>query len=322
MLKRIEAATTPKMTDNAAHCVLRIACGGAKLSQVRNFRPWRAYSPYSSARRFAWTRRAAFGYACLRPNWIVVIYETCCRRSSPGMQRGALKREAIMAGESPHDQATTISSSELILASGSPRRAELMRAYGFDIRTIQPPIDEPETVNHGTPPGAQAEALSYFKARSVAAILHEGIVLGGDTIACVRDVCLGKPRNRDDARQILQLLTGTTHDVVTGVTLLDLSSGRRQIQHEVTTITMRPMSDAQLEAYLDSQAWRGKAGAYGIQDHGDQFVERINGSFTNVVGLPMELLSRMLAEWGIFPSENAGPGTVDPIQVPPNPTVH
>ncbi len=109
----------------------------------------------------------------------------------------------------------------------------------------------------------------------------------------------GKPLDRDDARTILSNLSGTTHRVITAVTLLDATTGRRLIRHDSTAVTMKPLSDNQLEAYLDTGAWAGKAGAYGIQDRGDAFVESIDGSFTNVVGLPMELLGRMLADWGI-----------------------
>jgi len=97
-------------------------------------------------------------------------------------------------------------------------------------------------------------------------------------------------------------LAGTTHQVVTGVTLLDAQTARRLISHDVTTVTMRDVGSIALERYLAGGAWEGKAGAYGIQDHGDAFIERIDGSFTNVVGLPMELLTSMLEQWGIVPS--------------------
>ncbi len=98
---------------------------------------------------------------------------------------------------------------------------------------------------------------------------------------------------------ILSALSGTTHEVITGVTLLNAATGARLIDHDVTAVTMKAMPEPDLEAYLATDGWRGKAGAYGIQDRGDAFIERIDGSFTNVVGFPMELVSRMLSRWGL-----------------------
>lgn len=178
-----------------------------------------------------------------------------------------------------------------------------MRTHGYRFDVVPPPISEPAHGMPDVPASGQAEALAYFKARSVGAALDTGVIVGADTIVAAGATVLGKPHDRDDARAILNTLAGTTHDVVTGVALLDAATGRRLIQHDTTTVTMHPMTDAQIQIYLDTDAWRGKAGAYGIQDHGDAFVARIDGSFTNVVGLPMELLGRMLAEWGIRPTE-------------------
>jgi septum formation protein len=187
----------------------------------------------------------------------------------------------------------------LILASVSPRRAALMREYGYTFEVVEPPMHEPDHLTGETTPAQQAEALSYFKARSVATLIEEGTILAGDTVVALEDRMFGKPLDRDDARTILSNLSGTTHRVITAVTLLDATTGRRLIRHDATAVTIKPMSDPQLEAYLDTGAWAGKAGAYGIQDRGDAFIESIDGSFTNVVGLPMELLSRMLTDWGI-----------------------
>ena len=118
-----------------------------------------------------------------------------------------------------------------------------------------------------------------------------------DTIAALDGCVFGKPADRADAKHILNRLAGTTHEVITGVTLLDAVTGTRQIEHDVTRVTMKALSDDEIEAYLDTGAWEGKAGAYGIQDKGDAFVTRIEGSFSNVVGFPMELISAMLARW-------------------------
>lgn len=185
----------------------------------------------------------------------------------------------------------------LILASASPRRAELLREHGYAFDVKVSPYEEPTTLDKGISPAAHAEALSIFKATSVADVVTNGLILAADTIAELNGCIFGKPADRDDARRILTTLAGTTHRVITAITLLDASRGTRLTRHATTNITMRPLPAEEIEAYLNTQAWEGKAGAYGIQDVGDQFVEVVDGSFTNVVGLPIELLSEMLDAW-------------------------
>jgi len=189
----------------------------------------------------------------------------------------------------------------LVLASGSPRRADLLRQSGYVFDVVVPSLHEPD-YHRGTVSATQhAEALSYFKARAVAEGRTGGVILAADTVVASGDTVLGKPLDAADARRILSALCGTTHAVITGVTVLDVPTGRRDIRQDTTIVTMRPMPDDVLEAYVESGAWEGKAGAYGIQDHGDAFIERIDGSFTNVVGLPMELVTEMLSGFGIAP---------------------
>ncbi len=187
----------------------------------------------------------------------------------------------------------------LILASVSPRRRALLREYGYDVRVIAPPLEEPDHLGGGLSPEQLAEALSYYKAASAAPLVDRGVILAGDTVVALEDRIFGKPVDRDDARAILGSLGGTTHRVITGVTLLDARTRERLIEHDSTAVTMKRLTEGELEGYLDTGAWRDKAGAYGIQDRGDAFVERIEGSFTNVVGLPMDLVRKMLAQWGI-----------------------
>ena len=190
----------------------------------------------------------------------------------------------------------------LILASLSPRRCELMREHGYEFEVMTPPLQEPENFDTGLSPEQLAQALSYFKAQSVHSRVDRGAILAGDTIVAFEDRIFGKPVDRDDARSIIKALAGTTHHVITGVTLLDALSDDRLMRHDSTAVTMRTLTDDEVEAYLDTGAWQGKAGAYGIQDRADAFVEKIEGSFTNVVGLPMELVRQMLAEWGVSPT--------------------
>ncbi len=189
----------------------------------------------------------------------------------------------------------------LILASASPRRAELLREHGYSFEVIPSPLPEPVAFSAELSTIERAKACSEFKANSVARLAGDGWVLGADTIASLDGRVFGKPADRRDAKQILQSLAGTTHQVITGVTLLDAASGNRLIRHDSTDVTMRRLTEREIEDYLDTDAWQGKAGAYGIQDKGDAFVERISGSFTNVVGLPMELLDKMLSEF--FPTK-------------------
>lgn len=191
--------------------------------------------------------------------------------------------------------------SELILASASPRRAQLLRDCGFVFRVVTPPFDEPDHLPGVTDPAALAEQLSRLKAEHARPLVSAGVILAGDTVAALQGEVFGKPRDRDDARRIISSLAGTTHQVITGITLLDAASGRSATAHAVTDVTMRLLSDSELDEYLDSGDWAGKAGAYGIQDHGDRFVTSIDGSFSNVVGLPLELATALLADWGIRP---------------------
>lgn len=187
----------------------------------------------------------------------------------------------------------------LILASASPRRAALLHEYGYVFDVIEPPLEEPHSINRLLSPAQQAEALSYFKASCVAGPLERGLVLAGDTVAAIGQDLFGKPADREDARRILRRLAGTTHHVITGVTLLDAATSERRIEHATTAITMKPLSPEEVESYLATGAWMGKAGAYGIQDHGDAFVTKWEGSFSNVVGMPMELVTEMLQSWHI-----------------------
>jgi len=183
----------------------------------------------------------------------------------------------------------------LILASSSPRRRRLLAEAGYEFDAIDPPIHEPAEEHSTLLPRQQAEALAYFKARAVAEADPEAMVLGADTLVARGDEVLGKPAEAAEARRMLETLSATRHAVITGVALLGADS-MRLIASDTTYVTMRAMQAEELDAYIDSGEWEGKAGAYAIQETADRFVERVDGSFTNVVGLPMELLERMVRE--------------------------
>ncbi|HUN80558.1 MAG TPA: Maf family protein [Phycisphaerae bacterium] len=183
----------------------------------------------------------------------------------------------------------------LILASGSPRRAELLRDAGYQFNVMVPPLLEPDENSPHTDPASHAESLAYFKAASIGVQPAGTTILAADTIAFVDGRIIGKPADRRDAGRIIRALSGTTHKVITGVALTD--EKRRLIHHDVSTVRVRTLSDSAIESYLDTGLWEGKAGAYGIQEQADPFVERLEGSFTNVVGLPMELLAQLFDRW-------------------------
>ncbi len=185
----------------------------------------------------------------------------------------------------------------LVLASSSPRRSQLLQESGYRFQVVPPPLLEPLWVHPHAAPTLHAESLAYFKARSVANHHPDKTILGADTIAVLQGAVIGKPSDRKNAADILRCLSGTLHSVVTGVVLLHPRSGRRLLQHAISAVQVRVLSDAAIEEYLDTGAWEGKAGAYGIQDQEDPFVEKVTGSFTNVVGLPMELLAQMFEHW-------------------------
>jgi nucleoside triphosphate pyrophosphatase len=189
---------------------------------------------------------------------------------------------------------------ELILASTSPRRHELLKQLGRPFRIIPPTADE--TVPPGMTCTQVAESLARLKARSVAESLTEGIVLGADTLvtACLDattpEEIIGKPRDRAHAIAILEALSAHPHHVITGVCLIDATTGREIVSSDSTAVTMHPMTRVEIEEYVDSGEAMGKAGAYAIQETGDRFVARMEGSLSNVVGLPLEHLTQLLEE--------------------------
>jgi septum formation protein len=189
----------------------------------------------------------------------------------------------------------------IILASQSPRRVELLREAGIDFEAVSPTEPEPEATAWPFSPEEFAQSAAYHKARNVADRHPGRVILAADTIVALNGRIFGKPADREDARRILSALAGVTQDVITGVAMLSPTAKRRSIEYDLTRVTMKPMTPEQINAYLDSGEWEGKAGAYAIQGRADKFVERVEGSFSNVVGLPLELVIRMLAGFGITP---------------------
>ena len=184
--------------------------------------------------------------------------------------------------------------SKLILASSSERRRRLMAEGGLDFEVVAPSLAEPTEYVLNLPPIQQAEALAYFKARSVLDTHPKATVLGADTIVVLGEEVLGKPADAEGARRMLDSLSGTRHRVITGVAIVGPCG--RLIASDTTYVQMREMSPDEVDGYVESEEWAGKAGGYAIQDTADRFISRIDGSFSNVVGLPMELVTQMLAK--------------------------
>jgi septum formation protein len=180
--------------------------------------------------------------------------------------------------------------SKLILASTSPRRAELLRNAGIAFTAQATTI--PERRRQGESPRKFAERLARQKAWAIRAKDPRRFVLGADTIVVVRGQVLGKPRDRRDARRMLRLLSGRSHQVTTAVCLAGPSF--EDARSETTRVTMRRLSEKEIRDYVASGEPMDKAGAYAIQGIASRFVSRIEGCYFNVVGLPVPLVYRML----------------------------
>jgi len=176
-----------------------------------------------------------------------------------------------------------------VLASASPRRAHILRALGVDFRVVVSGADE--RLEPGEDAAAAAERLARLKAASVARV-EAPPILGADTVVVCEGRILGKPASPDDAREMLRLLSGRTHEVVTGLCLI--TSGGTLSGVERTAVTFARMSAEEIDWYVGTGEPMDKAGAYGIQGPAALFVTGIRGSHSNVVGLPMELIYTML----------------------------
>ncbi len=185
----------------------------------------------------------------------------------------------------------------LILASASPRRQELLRNAGIPFTVQAADIDETPTA--GESPQHCAERLAREKALAVFKRQPQSYVLGADTIVVVDDdVILGKPRDEEDAVRMLRLLSGRTHSVITGVCLVGPGTSETSSASETTLVTMCEISDEEIHSYGATGEPMDKAGAYAIQGIASRWIPRIEGDYSNVVGLPVALVYAMLRERG------------------------
>ena len=183
----------------------------------------------------------------------------------------------------------------IVLASSSPRRREILSALGLSFETR--PSDVDESLRNGEPAFEAAERLAREKASAVAGGAPDALVVAADTLVVLDGEALGKPKDRADARRTLSRLAGRAHEVVTGVALA--RNGRLVSGRDVTRVHFAAMTPAEVDAYVASGEPDDRAGSYAIQGIGGLFVVRVEGSPSNVVGLPVRLLYTLAAELGV-----------------------
>jgi septum formation protein len=186
----------------------------------------------------------------------------------------------------------------LILASASPRRAELLAQLEIDYQVV--PSHVPEVEGPNLSAGEVALINACRKARAIAKKFPDAVVLGVDTVVALGSTLFGKPANLAEAHAMLLDLQGKSHHVVTGVCLIHARRHRRRMFFEHTEVTFRALNTEQIQRYLAQTNPLDKAGGYGIQEKGDLLVESVSGSYSNVVGLPLERLQMELMSFGIL----------------------
>jgi septum formation protein len=183
--------------------------------------------------------------------------------------------------------------SRLILASGSPARRDLLQRAGFAFEVMPAGVDEP-TGEGFTDPRTYVQTVAWMKAAAVAPRVDTGLVLAADTVGWLDGKVIGKPDDEADARRILTTLGGRDHELWTGVVLWRRPDDVQVCWQERSLVHFRKATNAELDAYLASRQWQGCSGAYAILEHDDPYVTLRGGSWSNVVGLPMESLQRVL----------------------------
>lgn len=194
----------------------------------------------------------------------------------------------------------TTSARGLILASASPDRRALLEQAGYSIEVLPSKIDEP-TGEGFTDPRHYVMNVSWLKAAAVVPKVDQGLVLAADTVGWLDGQVIGKPSDVDDARRIITSLCGREHELWTGVVLWRRPDDVQIVWQECTRLACRTLSKKELDDYLATDQWVGRSGAYAIQEDNDPFLRIVEGSLTNVIGLPMESLQRQLKwlGWGV-----------------------
>ena len=174
-----------------------------------------------------------------------------------------------------------------------------MSEAGYEFTVILPEVDESAFETNDVDPVEYAKRLALAKAKSVARKYPDSFIIGADTIVDFRGRIIGKAADAKEAEWITRKLFSAPHKVITGVAIVRFSDGTELVQSDSTTVYPRKMTAEQITDHIKGGSWRDKAGAYAIQETGDEFVEKIEGSLTNVMGLPMELLESLMAQLGV-----------------------
>lgn len=185
----------------------------------------------------------------------------------------------------------------LILASESPRRQQLLTELGFEFDVVKAHVEELTDASMGI--AALCETNAALKAQEVVSIFPNGIVLAGDTLVALDGEPLGKPESLEQAKEMLQRLSGSVHQVCTGMCVA--AAGREQRFHQITEVHFKHYDDEVIDEYMKLVDVMDKAGSYGIQHHGDMLVDKVIGDYSNVVGMPQELVHSTLIAFGVSP---------------------
>jgi len=185
----------------------------------------------------------------------------------------------------------------VILASASPRRRELLENIGLKFSVD--PAETDEDLGRDVEPRKLAKLISHEKAVAAAARHRDAVIIAADTFGVIRGKLLGKPQNKAQAREMLKLLSGKSHTVITGFTILDSGSGRTSSAAVTTRVRFRKLTAGEIDAYVRSGEPMGKAAGYAIQGLGSLLVEGIEGDYFNVMGLPVGALAAELKKFGI-----------------------
>ncbi len=189
---------------------------------------------------------------------------------------------------------------KIILASQSPRRKKILEQIGLEFTVAVSDFDETK-IKFKTPQ-EMVEKLSFEKAKMIAQKYPKAIIIGADTTVIFQKEIIGKPKSKADAFRILRLLSGNTHEIVTGFTVI---KGKKSVtKHVISKVRFKKMTEAEIKAYVETGDPMDKAGGYGIQEKGGLFMENIEGDYFNVVGLPIFAVARALKQFGVDITKN------------------
>ena len=188
---------------------------------------------------------------------------------------------------------------KITLASTSPRRHQILKDFGIKFDYIKPRLDEARAAAKlkTNVPHKVACALAYAKAKSALGRVKKGIILGSDTIVVLKGKIIGKPRSKKHAFEILRDLSRGKHCVVTAIAFIEAQTGKSLVTYDESFVTFRKLDDKWIKNYIETNHVMDKAGAYAVQENSDPFIEKIEGSYYNVVGLPIEKVRYILENW-------------------------